>query len=83
MNGRGNNIKVPRGFYTTAQVARIVGRDPDTVKRWRKVGALKPARTMKAGRLSIPLFDSAGLRKAKQLADPSRRNLEDRIPEAA
>jgi hypothetical protein len=76
---KGNTIRIPKGFYTTKTLAAMIGRDPDTVGRWRKAGVLPVAKTMTAGMLRIPLFDNAGLEVAKVLADQSRRNLTDRV----
>lgn len=43
----GGTVKVPRGqwknYYTIRQVARMIGREPQTIKNWLRSGAVSGA----------------------------------------
>lgn len=70
-NTWGNTIagSIPRGRYTTAQVAEYCGRSVTTIRRWRKSGVLPPSGgTLEAGELGIHLYTDGDLQMAKRLA---------------
>jgi DNA-binding transcriptional MerR regulator len=58
---------VPDGWYLTSDAARMVGKHPDTLRRWRKEGIFIPSGEMKAGALTTNLYSEEDIAKMKKL----------------
>ncbi len=62
--GNGIGAVTPEGWHTRSEAARLVGRDPDTLKAWHRkaragdpaYNAAVPSGQMKAGRLNVWLY---------------------------
>jgi hypothetical protein len=66
-------------YYTTTEIASIIGRSKATVERWRKDHKLEPASYAKAGSTTVWLYDEANLAYARELAKnlkPGRKSHE-------
>lgn len=66
----GNSIgtKVPDGYHTRSKAAVLIGRHPDTLRKWRKEGMLIPSAWMKAGKLKVFLYDDEDIAEGKRIA---------------
>jgi hypothetical protein len=53
------------GYLTTADAARLVGRKPCTIRRWRHLGYLRPQGLDERGH---PLHTAAAVREAERVA---------------
>lgn len=67
--------RIPGGpYYTISQVATMVGRDPDTIRRWQKANAaLKPTHQMPLGEDQstgqyVWLYTDADVRRLREYA---------------
>lgn len=58
----------PDKMYTRVQAARIIGRSPDTLKRWQKKGLALPSVRMKAGQLLVWLYTDDDIEILKHVA---------------
>lgn len=56
------------GYYTAAEVARIIGRSPDTMKRWRKEGSVVPSESTQVGTLTVHLYTDDDVQLARAFA---------------
>lgn len=54
--------------YTTSQAAEMVGKHPDTVKRWRDTGVFRPSDGRQFGSLKVPLYTSEDIKAMKLIA---------------
>lgn len=54
--------------YTVGQAAPLVGKDVDTLKRWRKQGIYKPSDSRKFGELDVGLYTSEDIQAMKKIA---------------
>ena len=62
--------------YTVKDAARLVGKDPDTLKRWKRNGTAIPSDRRKFGKLSVDLYtdeDIAAMKKTAKTLKPGRR----------
>jgi hypothetical protein len=65
LDTRGNTIRVPKGKYTVAMLARKSGASPDTIRRWRARGYL-PFEIQDNGELEVYLFGADALAEARR-----------------
>jgi hypothetical protein len=64
---------VPEGWHTRSDAARLVGRDPDTLKAWHRKSrrgdkfydAASPSGTMQAGALTVWLYSDEDIEAIK------------------
>lgn len=54
--------------YTVSQAAPLVGKDVDTLKRWRKQGIYTPSDSRKFGALVVGLYTSEDIKAMKVIA---------------
>lgn len=55
--------------YTTSQAAQLVGRDADTLKRWRNDGVYKPrVEPVEFGALKVIVYDDDDIKAMRKLA---------------
>lgn len=59
--------------YTRGDAARLVGRDQDTLKRWKKDGTFAPSETATFGELKVDLYTEADIRAMKALTKGKAR----------
>lgn len=62
--------------YTRRQAAELVGRDEDTLKRWKRNGVFSPSEEWTFGRLSVGLYtdeDIAAMRELAKTIKPGRK----------
>lgn len=65
--------------YTVSDAADIVGRDQDTLRRWRRLGVLVPSDSRTFGKLKVGLYTDDDIKTMKHLAKtlkPGRRKSE-------
>jgi DNA-binding transcriptional MerR regulator len=55
------------GLYTRADAARLVGRHPDTIRRWEREGLITP-QLLPFGQLTMPAFTPADVAKLQDIA---------------
>lgn len=55
-------------FFTTTEVAAIIGRSKETVARWRKLGYLEPSEYTMTGKTVVWLYSEKDLAMAKEIA---------------
>ena len=67
-NGNGIGARTPDNMYTRSTAAFLVGRSPDTLKRWHKAGWCIPSEKMKAGQLTVFLYTNEDMLRLKELA---------------
>lgn len=74
MNEAGNSIGsiAPDKLYTRAKAARLVGRSPDTLKRWHKSGIATPSARMRAGELLVWLYTDKDIEHLRRVASTQR-----------
>lgn len=53
--------------YTRSDAAKLVGRDSDTLKRWKKSGTYVPSETHHFGGLLVDLYTEDDIRAMKAL----------------
>jgi len=57
----------PEGWYTVSQVADLIGRSPETIKRWQRAGFYQATNQMSVGKLKVWVYsddDVAAMREA-------------------
>lgn len=62
--------------YTRRQAAQIIGKDLDTLKRWKRDGVFAPQETRKFGSLVVDLYSEDDIKALRQIAKnikPGRR----------
>ena len=65
--------------YTVSQAADLVGRDVDTLKRWKRKGVYVPTERQKFGSLDVDLYnddDIAAMRRIAKEMKPGRKTAE-------
>jgi hypothetical protein len=69
----------PDGWHTRSQAAKLVGRDPDTLKRWHRkartdpyYNPAAPSGHMMAGALKVWLYSDEDIEKMRVFADNQR-----------
>lgn len=65
---RGFMSNLPEGTYTRTQVARLIGKSRDTIRRWHKDGRLVPSREEPFGTRHVYLYTEDDLIHAHRLA---------------
>lgn len=58
--------------YTTTQAAALVGRDPQSLKRWSKKGYFTPSEAAWFGSVLVPLYTDEDIDKMRLLAKGKR-----------
>lgn len=54
--------------WTASQAAREVGRDLDTIKRWKRTGVYRPSECRKFGSLEVDLYTTEDIAAMKAIA---------------
>ena len=54
--------------YTVKQAAEIIGRSPDTLRRWRAQGVYEPSHQHQFGKLTVGLYDADDIKNLKNIA---------------
>lgn len=54
--------------YTVSQAAELVGRDVDTLKRWKRKGVHRPSETRRFGALMVDLYTDDDITTMRQKA---------------
>lgn len=54
--------------YTTAQAAPLVGRDVDTLRRWKRKGVFRPSERRPFGRTMVDLYTNEDIEAMRQIA---------------
>lgn len=67
------------GEYTTTAFARKVGVSIDTVKRWRKLGALCPHRSEQCGATTVHVYTEEDVTLGRLLKDGQAYTLHQRL----
>lgn len=57
-----------RGMYTRAEAAEMIGRHPDTVRRWERAGMISPE-MVAFGDIMVPAFTPADIARLREIAD--------------
>jgi len=68
-------MRPPR--YTVAQAAPLVGKDVDTLRRWRREGIYAPSQSRWFGALEVPLYtyeDITAMRTVAKTLKPGRKS---------
>ncbi len=60
------------GLYTLPQAAAMIGRHPDTLRRWIRAGLTATPRTMDFGSLSVWVFSPEDVASLQELAGSIR-----------
>lgn len=58
--------------YTVSQAAALVGKDVDTLKRWKRNGVFKPSDSRPFGKLDVDLYTSEDIKAMKKIARTMR-----------
>jgi len=58
--------------YTIAQAARLVGRDADTLRRWRRLRIYAPSESRQFGHLEVVLYTDDDIRAMRRIAKQIR-----------
>jgi DNA-binding transcriptional MerR regulator len=72
MIGNGIGIKAPEGMHVRTDAARLIGRSPDTLKRWHQQGIAIPSECMQAGKLRVWLYTAEDIEHLKEIAASQR-----------
>jgi len=62
--------------YTINQAARLVGRHPDTLRRWSRLGILTASDEVAFGGISVPVYtddDIQDMRNLRKTLKPGRK----------
>lgn len=54
--------------YTVSQAADLVGKDVDTLKRWKRQGVFAPSDRRSFGKLDVDLYTSEDIQAMKKIA---------------
>jgi DNA-binding transcriptional MerR regulator len=54
--------------YTVSQAASLVGKDVDTLKRWKRQGIFAPSDSRSFGKLDVDLYTSEDIQAMKKIA---------------
>ncbi|CAB4195082.1 MerR-type HTH domain containing protein [uncultured Caudovirales phage] len=57
------------GKFTLPQAAKIIGRHPDTIRRWIKDGLIPQPERMTFGEIDVPVFSAEDIESIKQIAN--------------
>lgn len=63
---------VPDGFYTRPQVAELVGRSVDTIRRWHKEGRYVATHFMSAGSIKVWLYNDDDIKALREVAEVTK-----------
>lgn len=58
--------------YTVKDAAALVGRSPDTLRRWRQDGLLEPSETQSFGSTLVHLYTPDDLKELRKIAKVQR-----------
>src|SRR3954464_1577481 len=58
--------------YTIAQAARLVGKDADTLRRWRRLRIYVPSESRQFGHLLVALYTDDDIRAMRKIAKEIR-----------
>lgn len=58
--------------YTVSQAAALVGKDADTLKRWKRTGVYMPSESRSFGKLDVDLYTSEDIKALKKIAREMR-----------
>lgn len=65
--------RIPPGWYTRSQVAKMVGRSLDTIIRWSEDGTAEPDGFKQFGKTTVYLYSEARVAEMKQIAKTKKR----------
>lgn len=74
---------IPDGWLTQSEVARAVGRHPDTIKVWRKRGVYVPSGYLDAGKTKVWLYSPEDVDAMKAIAKIRKAGRPRKVLESA
>lgn len=60
------------GLYTLSQASAMIGRHPDTIRRWVRSGTVPPPKEMAFGDISVWVYSPADVDALQQVANNMR-----------